>query len=158
MLKYWKAILLNTNSDFACWPNLSGIYSHLQADFHAMLTWEILVVIIQAPKVVDICGVRTSFSTSTNFTIIALPLWTCFCSKMPTVTNLIIGYETVPDSKVHEAYMGPTWGRQDPGGPHVDPMNLAIRGSICERVQSALLFFCFSILFFVIFPSTIYLL
>ena len=22
--------------------------------------------------------------------------------------------------------MGPTWGRQDPGGPHVDPMNLAI--------------------------------
>ena len=26
--------------------------------------------------------------------------------------------------------MGPTWGRQDPGGPHVDPMNLAIRGDI----------------------------
>ena len=23
--------------------------------------------------------------------------------------------------------MGPTWGRQDPGGPHVGPMNLAIR-------------------------------
>ena len=22
--------------------------------------------------------------------------------------------------------MGPTWGRQDPGGPHVGPMNLAI--------------------------------
>ena len=32
-----------------------------------------------------------------------------------------------PDSKVHGAYMGPTWGRQDPGGPHVGPMNLAIR-------------------------------
>ena len=32
-----------------------------------------------------------------------------------------------PDSKVHEAYMGPTWGRQDPGGPHVGPVNLAIR-------------------------------
>ena len=30
-------------------------------------------------------------------------------------------------SKVHGAYMGPTWGRQDPGGPHVGPMNLAIR-------------------------------
>ena len=29
-------------------------------------------------------------------------------------------------SKVHGANMGPTWGRQDPGGPHVDPMNLAI--------------------------------
>ena len=33
----------------------------------------------------------------------------------------------VPESKVHRAYMGPTWGRQDPGGPHVGPMNLAIR-------------------------------
>ena len=35
------------------------------------------------------------------------------------------GY-TSQDSKVHEAYMGPTWGRQDPGGPHVGPVNLAI--------------------------------
>ena len=31
-----------------------------------------------------------------------------------------------PDSKVHGAYMGPTWGQQNPGGPHVDPMSLAI--------------------------------
>ena len=26
---------------------------------------------------------------------------------------------------VHGAYMGSTWGRQDPGGPYVGPMNLA---------------------------------
>ena len=31
-----------------------------------------------------------------------------------------------PDNKVYAANMGPTWGRQDPGGPHVGPMNLAI--------------------------------
>ena len=31
-----------------------------------------------------------------------------------------------PDNKVHGANMGPIWGRQDPGGPHVDPMNFAI--------------------------------
>ena len=31
-----------------------------------------------------------------------------------------------PDSKVHGANMGSTWGLQDPGGLHVDPMNLAI--------------------------------
>ena len=30
------------------------------------------------------------------------------------------------DNKVHEANMGPIWGRQDPGGPHVGSMNLAI--------------------------------
>ena len=31
-----------------------------------------------------------------------------------------------PDSEVDGAYMGPTWGRQDPGGPHVGPMLLII--------------------------------
>ena len=31
-----------------------------------------------------------------------------------------------PDSKTHGANMGPTWGWQDPGGPHVGPMNLTI--------------------------------
>ena len=34
--------------------------------------------------------------------------------------------ETYPDSKVHGAHMGPIWGQQDPGGPHVGPMNFAI--------------------------------
>ena len=38
----------------------------------------------------------------------------------------------IPDSKVHGANMGPTWGRQDPGGPHVGPMNLAIWDSVLE--------------------------
>ena len=33
-----------------------------------------------------------------------------------------------PDSKVHGANMGPIWGRQDPAGPHVGPMNFAIWG------------------------------
>ena len=31
-------------------------------------------------------------------------------------------------NKAHEAYMGPTWGRQDQGEPHIGPMNLATRG------------------------------
>ena len=35
----------------------------------------------------------------------------------------------LPDSKIHVANMGPTWGRQDPGGPYVGPMNLSIRVS-----------------------------
>ena len=39
------------------------------------------------------------------------------------------GSDNITDSKVHEAYMGPTWGGQDPGGPHVGPMNLVIRDS-----------------------------
>ena len=43
--------------------------------------------------------------------------------EMPTDPD---GVEHTPDSKVHGANMGPTWGRQDPGGPHVGPMNFAI--------------------------------
>ena len=43
----------------------------------------------------------------------------------------------IPDSKVHEAYMGPTWGRQDPGGPHVCPMNLAIGDVVCFIIKTS---------------------
>ena len=35
-------------------------------------------------------------------------------------------HETIPDSKVPGANTGPIWGRQDPGGPHVGPMNFVI--------------------------------
>ena len=31
-----------------------------------------------------------------------------------------------PDIKAHGANIGPIWGRQDPGGPHVGPMNFVI--------------------------------
>ena len=39
------------------------------------------------------------------------------------VTSSVI----TPDSKVHGDNMGPIWGRQDPGGPNVGPMNFAVR-------------------------------
>ena len=31
-----------------------------------------------------------------------------------------------PDNKVHGTNMGSIWGRQDPGGPNVDPMKFAL--------------------------------
>ena len=42
----------------------------------------------------------------------------------------------IPDSKVHRANMGPIWGRQDPGGPHVGPMNFAIWHGIDPEIQN----------------------
>ena len=36
-------------------------------------------------------------------------------------------YNGFPDSKVHVAHMGPTWVLSAPDGPHVGPINLAIR-------------------------------
>ena len=44
-----------------------------------------------------------------------------FYSKSDLYPSLMI-----PDSKAHGTNMGPIWGRQDPGGPHVGPMNFAI--------------------------------
>ena len=40
-----------------------------------------------------------------------------------------------PDSKVHGANMGPTWVLSAPDGPHVGPMNLAIRVVFLENLQ-----------------------
>ena len=47
--------------------------------------------------------------------------------------SILFGF---PDSKVHVANMGPTWGRQDQGGPHVGPINLAIRVALLALRQS----------------------
>ena len=44
--------------------------------------------------------------------------------------------QIIPFSKVHGANMGPIWGRQDPGGPHVGPMNLAICDSSVIVLQA----------------------
>ena len=50
--------------------------------------------------------------------------------KYPTVLSMEFCkhhlHQAIPDSKVHGANMGPIWGRQDPGGPHIGPMNFAI--------------------------------
>ena len=49
------------------------------------------------------------------------------------------GMKDSPDSKVHGTNMGPIWGRQDPGGPHVGPMNLAIRDSDSKEEKEVVL-------------------
>ena len=45
----------------------------------------------------------------------------CTAKTRTTIISIPHGY---PDSKIQGANMGPIWGRQDPGGPHVGPMNL----------------------------------
>ena len=53
--------------------------------------------------------------------------YTCDCD--------VIG-DIIPDSKIHGANMGPILGRQDPGEPHVGPMNFAIWVVIPYRALS----------------------
>ena len=45
--------------------------------------------------------------------------------------------QSPPDSKVHGANMGPTWVMSSPDGPHVGPMNLAIRGAPAKSFLTA---------------------
>ena len=57
--------------------------------------------------------------------------------------DFFILHRQFPDSKAHGANMGTTWGRQDPGGPHVGHVNHAIRDcidSVCYiRAQGLLI-------------------
>ena len=43
--------------------------------------------------------------------------------KWLRATQCALSFSITPDSKVHGANTGPIWGRHDPGGPHVGPMN-----------------------------------
>ena len=47
----------------------------------------------------------------------------------------IVGREQrrIPDNKVHGANMRPNWVLSAPDGPHVGPMNLAIRDAMLIR-------------------------
>ena len=49
---------------------------------------------------------------------------------------LYIVVVVIPDSKVPGTNMGPIWGRQDPGGPYVGPMNFAIWDVILNKMQT----------------------
>ena len=45
-------------------------------------------------------------------------------------------FNIYPDSKVHGANIGPTWVLSAPDGPHVGPMNFAIRAGMTWLPQS----------------------
>ena len=48
------------------------------------------------------------------------------CLRHTSTRAIIRLLHCYPDNKVHGANMGPIWASQDPGEPHVGPMNFAI--------------------------------
>ena len=74
-------------------------------------------VTIELSNVRGCCEARVCMTRYTGYW---LPANTC---SMISVNTFSKNY---PESEVYGAKMGPTWGRQDPGGPHVGPINLAI--------------------------------
>ena len=62
------------------------------------------------------------------FTGFEMPPW-CHLATIWKNNNFVVSllfFDGFPNGNVHGANMGSIWGRQDPGGPHVGPMNLAI--------------------------------
>ena len=60
-------------------------------------------------------------------------VYICMCLFWKQYQTFSLGLKKyLPDSKVNGANMGPIWGRQDPGGPHVGPMNFAIWAIVQE--------------------------
>ena len=73
-------------------------------------------------RVIDRGSASVSSLGKTRF-----PWW---CHDMEILSKIL-----APDSKFHGANMGPIWGRQDPGGPHVGPMNFAIWGPYVRQIH-----------------------
>ena len=70
--------------------------------------------------------VGTSLYTSPIWLNYFIHAWAITSNRAITLGNMGKISRTYHDNKVHGANMGPIWGRQDPGGPHVDPTNFAI--------------------------------
>ena len=66
----------------------------------------------------DTCCFPQSFDISSRFCGFVETLVACLLTIVASWRHY--------RSKVHGAIMGPIWGRQDPSGPHVGPMNFAI--------------------------------
>ena len=56
---------------------------------------------------------------------------------------MMLGGGTHTEKKVHTANMGPIWGRQDPGGPHVGYMNVAIWAANALQSQSMVMLYTY---------------
>ena len=49
-----------------------------------------------------------------------------FLIGFPSLHGYLESNQCFPDSKIHGDNMGSIWGGEDPGGPHVGPMNFVI--------------------------------
>ena len=68
---------------------------------------------------------RVDFVLINNTTVINLATGTHYPLELELGIYLFNKYK-YPESKVHRTKMGSIWGREDPGGPHVGPMNFVI--------------------------------
>ena len=104
----------------ACWHHYLDILNTLLALYqrNPLVTWRSYQINIL------VATVLRDYDPDMKVEAAHGPNWQHFSPK-PTVQLLL----NFPDNKVHRANMGPTWVLSAPDGPHVGPMNLAIRVS-----------------------------
>ena len=109
------------------WPSV--VYSRLE--MLQSLSWEFTMMVVgsQYTKEYQLCGkyvaggdwlIAANFTGRTYVSISETVRWSWWLLYHHW------RFWRLLDSIVHGANMGPIWGRQDPGGHHVGPMNLAI--------------------------------
>ena len=108
---HWRYWLWTGVHDF-CGPNNTDTYSDHDK---FLLTTQCAARAIWCEHISSPCDV---IATSKYHSVAAIMAFT------NSMYNWYIQH--ILDNKFHGANMGPIWGRQDPGGPHVVPMKLAV--------------------------------
>ena len=113
------ASLVTTSGIQQCFNVLIDIYHEFLLLFYCCILLEIKLTTTTSVNSLFLFHIASS---------IRVMCYVVHLSKQQMVWSLQLSrcHRTIPDSKVHGANMGPIWGRQDPGGPHVGHMNLAI--------------------------------
>ena len=123
-------IIIYFFQEFQC---LKSCKKHASISFGIFPSWRFCYIdgdLNPAPQKATITSSERSSVAITCVTCI----WNVYCYTHLCLANMKIRsfilrrkllIEAFRDSKFHGANTGPTWGRQDPGGPHVGPMNLA---------------------------------
>ena len=95
------------------WIRLQTI--NFSPDIYVTSIWHMYVILEHIVRIIKRLHCRECTPAAILYPI-------CRREISPTVTKM----QKYPDSKLHGANMGPIWGRQEPNGPHVGPMNFAI--------------------------------
>ena len=112
-VRSWKSLVGKWYSLVSCNSNgISHIPNHQYIEQIQVRKRIVLLIVSTKKKVGDVL-VHYMARSSAAVLLTVLDILFFFCGESP-------------DSRVHGANMGPIWGRQDPGGPHVGPMNFAI--------------------------------
>ena len=95
-----------------------------------------MFAIIIRPQYGLVGGLSTWPGCKHRNTIYTCHIITALC--LANCSSIIQLYDMIPANKVHGTNMGLIWGRQDPVGPHVDPVNFALRDALDRREDNTL--------------------